>query len=158
MSETLQELHARAARGDASAQSDLVLAVMQLAHEARMEVDEAATIAEPLARLAAAHGAESDRVTLLGVLLLRAGLMQKMGRPDREAIYMDEIAALSEALIAEGNRDAARTWAAILSGLADDGDETAAARLAALADELGPDVLKEAAFLDRLFNAPAGTA
>jgi hypothetical protein len=150
----LLQLHHLAGTGDAAAQARLVDALLCLSQTGLMDADEAATLAEPVAIIAASHGGSAERLTLVGVWFMRAATMDRIGRADRRDVYVSQAAGLAEQLVAEGYEPAASGLAAMLNQLADAGDESAAARLAALADKISPAALRGAASLQRLFGQP----
>ena len=119
-----------AATGDLGAQRGLVAFALDAVTNGAVSFARGVWQAEPIARMAASHGEPHDRKVLAALLF-----------------YMAQIEADNGG--ASGSTYQAEACA-ILNGLAIDGDDEAAAHLDAIAGEVGPQVLADAAALETL--------
>ncbi len=125
-----------ASEGDLAAQRGLVNGLMALGVTGASK--SILVQAEAFARLAAARGEPDDALQLIRVLALRVDDEIEVGN-----------VGVARALMAEG--------IALLSRLADDGDEQAAEQLNAAAKIAGPEVCADAARLRKQWDAPEPT-
>jgi hypothetical protein len=146
-----------AASGDAEAQADLVVRTLKLADEGGLSLEEALQSAELVARMAASHGGADQRLLLAGVLLKRADSATAIARAQqaRAAAFIEEAQGVLLVLSDEGCEDASIGLAALLDGLANDGDEEAATRLTLLSEVLGPAVMQRAGAFSRFLHQQA---
>ena len=146
-----------AASGDAEAQADLVVLTLKFAEEGGLSLEEALQSAELVARMAASHGGADQRLLLAGVLLKRADSATARARQEqaRAAEFIEEAQSRLAALSDEGCEDASIGLAALLDGLANEGDEEAATRLTLLSEVLGPAVMQRAGAFSRFLHQQA---
>ena len=142
-------LLARAASGDAGAQMEIALVVVNGGRLGLISMEEALSGAEMPCRMAAARGGTTERLVLAGLLLARSESLMGNGNSERGAAYMDEAQTLLGGLSDEGCLDAAVSLAALLETRADEGDEIAADNLNLLSGLLPAATLKGAAELSR---------
>lgn len=150
------ELLSLAASGDPEAQHALAVHSINCGSAGVCPPVEAEVAAEMFARLASSSGQPRHRIMLAGVLLVRARSVGNAGDTQRCANFQQEAVAVLEGLTAEGNRAAASHLAALLSTLADEGDEEAAAKLNNLSDLMGPKLMAEAVSIERLCREIVG--
>lgn len=111
-------LHARAARGDVTAQRVLAALALDNLIEGRVETESGFQLAEHWARLAAAHGLPEDLNALSTLLLARSGFVEGVNEH------------LADLMAAEA--------VSLLNNSADQGDEGAADCLANVGTALRP--------------------
>jgi len=112
-----------AAQGDISAQSLMVEHVLACGNDGDVPVGIALGAAEAFARLAAESGLVAERRRLCGVLLIMSDNLWNGGFVERSRIYQGEALA-------------------IMSTLADEGDEYSATLLSQFAEHFSPQILK----------------
>jgi hypothetical protein len=133
----LASLFDRAAAGDADAQSGLVQYSLDRIREGAVTFQHGVCVAEAFARMAAVHRRPADLMCLAGVLMYAAQVASDRG--DAE----DSMAHQAEAI-------------AVLSDLADQGDEDAALAVQEVSAVLSPPAIIRAADLLRANRAQSG--
>lgn len=134
------QLFALAAKGDVDAQAQLSALALQTV-DYGVPKREALCGAEILCRMAASQGRVRDRMTLCGVLMLRAADIREAGDLERARRLEAEGLDLLSDLASEGNQEAAACLVMALDEMADNGDEMAAVRLNLLVEKISPEAL-----------------